>query len=329
MRLCGYDPRFAILINMLMKKSVFSLLTACGLVFGAGVPDGYTLIMGDEFDQGVLNTDNWSKFDYNQNAPNINWAQFGSNDDAMYVFDNEAGTLNLKARYGDYTSQKDQTGANDTYAAGQIYSNLAFQYGYVEVRARMESAYGLWPAIWLYTTDGSKGGEIDMLEHLNYAGAYYTTTHGSYNTTCVSYNGTRAEWHTYGMLWEPGRITMYLDGNQVVSWTNTATHDKEGNLFRLRLTQQIAGSWVGYSAETMLNSEALQNQVNNNYDDDGNLIDSDGKDYEIDYVRIYQKTEQPVLLSLRGSSAVSVPEPASASLCLLALAALSGRRRRR
>lgn len=311
-----------------------------GIAPGNYAPEGYSLVMGDEFNSGSLNKDIWGKFDYN--AATSNWVQFMSQDDDMYVCDAEAGTLNLKARYGDYSSQwknlkqGDAYASGNTFASGAIYTKLAFQYGYVEVRARMDSAWGLWPAIWLYTTDGSKGGEIDMLEHLNYSGSYYITTHGdgSYHTTCVSYEGTRADWHTYGMLWEENCITMYLDGRQVARWTGLPTHDKEGNLFRLRLTQQIGGDWVGYSAESMMNNTAMQNYINNNYDDDGNLIDSDGKDYEIDYVRIYQKTEEPALLkasqvALSSYAAVAVPEPATTTLSLLALASLATRRRRK
>lgn len=321
-----------------MKKIAMAMLAFCGLAGAAGVPDGYTLVMGDEFNSGSLNTDNWGKFDYD--SATSNWVQFMSRDDDMYVCDTEAGTLNLKARYGDYSSQwkslqGDPYAEGKTFAAGAIYSKLEFQYGYVEVRARMDSAWGLWPAIWLYTTDGSKGGEIDMLEHLNYSGSYYITTHGnnSYHTTCVSYGGTRADWHTYGMLWEKNCITMYLDGQQVVQWTGLPAHDIEGNMFHLRLTQQIGGDWVGYSANAMMSTPGIQNNINNNYDDDGNLIDSNGKDYEIDYVRIYQKTEEPAMLmaspmSLRSSAAVSVPEPATATLSLLALASLAVRRRR-
>lgn len=136
------------------------------------------------------------------------------------------------------------------------------------------------------------------------------------------------------MLWEENCITMYLDGQQVATWTGLPAHDIEGNMFRLRLTQQIGGDWVGYSADTMMNTPALQNTINNNYDDDGNLIDSDGKDYEIDYVRIYQKTESSALLmaspmSLLSSAAVTVPEPATATLSLLALVSLAARRRRK
>lgn len=322
-----------------MKKTIFTLLSLCGIALGDYAPSGYTLVMGDEFDSGSLNSDNWGKFEYN--SATSNWVQFMSRDDDMYVCDAEAGTLNLKARYGEYSSQwknlnqGDAYASGNTFASGAIYTNLAFQYGYVEVRARMDSAWGLWPAIWLYTTDGSKGGEIDMLEHLNYSGSYYITTHGnnSYHTTCVSYEGSRADWHTYGMLWEENSITMYLDGRQVVQWTGLPTHDIEGNMFRLRLTQQIGGGWVGYSGADMMSNSGIQNNINNNYDDEGKLIDSDGKDFEIDYVRIYQKSDissQYMLatMSLEDDSYAVVPEPATATLSLLALAALAARRRR-
>lgn len=37
------------------------------------------------------------------------------------------------------------------YLTGGIYSwrKLAFQYGRIEIRARLDQAYGMWPAIWM------------------------------------------------------------------------------------------------------------------------------------------------------------------------------------
>ena len=62
---------------------------------------------------------------------------------------------------------------------------MAFQYGKIEIRAKLESAQGAWPAIWMLAEqkkygDYPRNGEIDIMEHLNYDTIIYQTTHSYY-----------------------------------------------------------------------------------------------------------------------------------------------------
>lgn len=93
--------------------------------------------------------------------------------------------MTLWGKYGDYTTQTNQTAPAKTYACGGVYSlkTFSFQYGYVEVRARFDCVQGVWPAIWMMPKSDSigwpVGGEIDIMEHLNYEGRVYQTIHWS------------------------------------------------------------------------------------------------------------------------------------------------------
>ncbi|MFT3704737.1 MAG: glycoside hydrolase family 16 protein [Agriterribacter sp.] len=48
-----------------------------------------------------------------------------------------------------------------------------WKYGRIEVRAKLPSGKGLWPAIWMLSSDNAYGdwpqtGEIDIMEHVGY-----------------------------------------------------------------------------------------------------------------------------------------------------------------
>lgn len=292
-------------------------LLGSGLAAFAGVPEGYNLVFSDEFNGSSLDTSKWKKYDY-VNWNNVpDWRKYNSRDDALYVFN--GNSLSLKAAYGDYTSQADQAGKNDTYACAAITSQgkFSFQYGYVEVRARFDIANGMWPAIWLLSDNGATwpaGGEIDIMEHLNRDPDIHQTIHynnSSGNRTSQTANpeyGALYGWHKFGMLWTEYCIKMYLDDKEIASFSSNSSNwpfDDEGNEFYLILSNQIGGEWVG---NTM-----TPEGINNTYDANNELASTNGKNFSIDYVRVYQ-----------------IPEPSSFGMLLGAsVLALSALRRRR
>lgn len=312
-----------------MKISKF-FYGACALIVVSGVTFGddytgwqqkypeWTLAFSDEFTGTTLDTTKWNKIDYvDWNV--ADWRKYQSRDDELVTMNGD-GTVSLWGKYGDYTSQTDQTGANDTYACGGIFTNqtFTFQYGYVEVRAKFDSATGAWPAIWMMPTAGPwpQTGEIDIMEHLNYQGVVYQTVHynnaaGSHvSNTTVNNDGTssayfttqedKAAFHTYGVEWTPESVIFFMDGKATLTLNaqeNNANwpFNKENNPYYLLLDMQLGGSWV-----------------QENYTKDIAIPDN-GVAMTIDYVRVYSL----------------IPEPTTATLSLLALAGLAARRRRK
>lgn len=64
----------------------------------------------------------------------------------------------------------------------------AFHRGRIEVRARLHGARGAWPAIWTLPYEIDKyvwpmGGEVDIMERLNYDSIVYQTVHSHYTYT--------------------------------------------------------------------------------------------------------------------------------------------------
>ncbi len=300
------------------------LLIGLTLTAASALADDYTgwqntnpqweLVFSDDFNGTALDTAKWNRIDYvNWNVSD--WRKYQSRD-AELVTMNGDGTVSLWGKYGDFTSQADQTGANSTYACGGIFTDktFTFQYGYVEVRAKFDCAQGAWPAIWMMPTAGPwpQTGEIDILEHLNYEGIVHQTLHyndanGNKTTSgTVNSNGTstayftseqdKAAFHTYGVEWTPDQVSFLMDGQKTLTVNADPNNpnwpfNMENNPYYLMLDMQLGGSWVGAIGDI-----------------------GDGVAMTLDYVRVY--------------SAPAVPEPTSALLCLSGLAALSCRRRR-
>ena len=148
---------------------------------------------------------------------------------------------------------------------------FSFQYGRLEVRARVPEAQGFWPAAWLMgnniaTVNWPACGEQDVLERVNgpgspdwNAGSIHGTgfTGGTGLGTLYDFsNGTTAAaWHTYGMIWSRGSVAYYIDDptHPYATYTTSSLSSLSGagwpfdagqsNFILLNLA--VGGSWPG------------------------------------------------------------------------------------
>ncbi len=111
----------------------------------------------------------------------------------------------------------------------------AWQYGRIDVRAKLPQGQGTWPAIWMMPEENSYGswaasGEIDILEAVNLGVPCGSCPGGIENTilgtlhfggqwpdnelasTEIALPGSIDEFHTYSVIWEEGRIIWLVDG---------------------------------------------------------------------------------------------------------------------
>ena len=144
------------------------------------------------------------------------------------------GLLKITAKKEPYTDQ----GITKQYTSARLNSKFAFLYGRVDIRAKIPTNQGTWPALWMLgknvnedgayfdaqfgTTDWPACGEIDIMEHgitpsqpLNYVQSALHTLSSFGNTTNIG--GTLAnnlgnDFHVYSMNWSPNQITFLLDG---------------------------------------------------------------------------------------------------------------------
>jgi beta-glucanase (GH16 family) len=167
---------------------------------------------------------------------------------------------------------------------------FSFQYGRVEVRARVPEAQGLWPAVWtlgntIATANWPASGEQDILERVNAAqtpDVNYGSIHGTGFTgtnlgTAYHFPAgqTAADWHTYGMIWKPGSVAYYIDdpAHPYATYTTSSLAGLSGAVWPfdngqsnfLLINLAVGGSWPGSpTAATPFPSEL-----------------------DVDYVRIY------------------------------------------
>ncbi len=109
---------------------------------------------------------------------------------------------------------------------------FSFQYGRIEIVAKVPSGKGTWPALWMMPEESRHGrwpksGEIDIMEHVgNEPNKLYTCLHTEkynhrlkeqYDRT-VTIDGMVSDFHTYALTWEKNRITYAVDGKTVTTY---------------------------------------------------------------------------------------------------------------
>ena len=115
------------------------------------------------------------------------------------------------------------------FLSGRLESekHVGFKYGMIEVRAKIPSTEGTWPAFWMLgmnhsEVDWPRCGEIDILEAA-FAGARIGSAFGSLHsypdngfgvskTIYPDFLKLYSEYHTFGMLREPDQIKFLFDG---------------------------------------------------------------------------------------------------------------------
>jgi beta-glucanase (GH16 family) len=114
------------------------------------------------------------------------------------------------------------------YSSGMVTTRKSFdfKYGYVQVVAKLPGGTGTWPALWLLPTTRRWPPEIDIMENWGSEHRIQTTfiwsgggTVEQAFKTLVSSSSLSSRYHTYGLLWEPGSLTWYLDGKVVDTYT--------------------------------------------------------------------------------------------------------------
>jgi beta-glucanase (GH16 family) len=254
-------------------------------------PEYDYLVWSDEFEvDGAVNPANW----YHQTLlPN---GQSWYNGEIQHYTDRQDnstvsdGTLKIIGKKETYTDQ----GVTKEYTSARLNAKFAFQYGKVEVRAKLPAGVGTWPAIWTLgknidengaywsnqgygTTPWPACGEIDIMEHWgsnqNYVQSAIHTPSSHGNTVNLGGQiipGASTAFHTYTLLWYPEKMVFHVDG--VIHYTYEP--------------EEINDDTWPFNAEQylLLNFAFLPNI------DPGFLLDT----LEIDYVRIYQTAPQNV-----------------------------------
>ncbi len=165
------------------------------------------------------------------------------------------------------------------YTSARIKSeNLyEFTYGRVEIRAKLPSAGGTWPALWALGADFDEvgwpaTGEIDIMEHVgNNANTTSSALHylgnfgGNAVTDDTSVPTATTEFHNYTVEWTPDSIKFVVDDELIhLSFENNATTPFNKDFFFI---MNIAmGGTLGGTIDGAFTEDTM----------------------EVDYIRVYQ-----------------------------------------
>lgn len=242
-------------------------------------PSGYNLVFSDEFNSYSLDKNKWnSSYRWGPSwiingekqyyVDRVNNPDFGH---SPFEFDGNHMTISAVR-----TPEHLKSSANwQPYLSGALttYNKFKMRYGYVEMRAKLPKGRGLWSAFWLlHQNDNDRRPEIDVVEYIGDKPEMVYNTYHHYENwnlrSSPSYEAPGPDYsqnfHTFGMKWEPGKITWYVDGQERNSHSdgNVAWED-----MYLLVNLAVGGWWPG--------------------EPDGNT--EFPARYQIDYIRAYQK----------------------------------------
>ena len=185
------------------------------------------LIWSDEFDTpGAPDPSKWG-YDIGAGGWGNNELQYYTNRLENAAVSN--GTLKIVLKAESFS------GSNYTSARILTRGKFSFQYGKVEVRAKLPAGGGTWPAIWsLGNNFGTVGwpacGEIDIMEHVgNQLNKIFGTLHhpghsgGNADGGFTVISNATTEFHKYGMEWSPTSIKFSVDDVVYYTFANNSS----------------------------------------------------------------------------------------------------------
>lgn len=283
-----------------MKKKIFwlTLLCSCMQMLPMAAQDEWKLVWSEEFNSdGPYNREVWEA---EQGFVRNHEAQWYQEDNARQ----ENGCLVIEAKKERRNNPTYKTeGRRDwrserefiEYTSSSLTTrrSFSFLYGRLEVRAKIPTGGGAWPAIWLLGKDmpWPSCGEIDVMEYYRIKGVphilanaawgnnqQYSAVWDSKAVPFSHFTEKDSRWaekfHIWRMDWNAEAIRIYLDDEL---------------LNEIPLSQTVNGSIGQHLNPFMRPQYLLLNLAIGG--DNGGKIDNEAlpMKYEIDYVRVYQQ----------------------------------------
>jgi beta-glucanase (GH16 family) len=247
----------------------------------ASIPNN--LVWSDEFNGNAVDESNWT-FEIGRGMNG-----WGNQELQYYTKENATvanGLLTITAKKESYR------GAQYTSTRIKTQGKREFQYGRIEVRAKVPYGQGIWPAFWtlghdIDTVGWPKCGEIDILEMVGggqggersvlrddtvVSSVHYEQTDGQHwhngATHTIDTGILHDGFHTYSIIWDENYIYSFIDGVQYGAQqiSDANRYDEFHKPHFLLLNLAVGGIWPGYPDKYTTFPQV----------------------YQIDYVRVYQ-----------------------------------------
>ncbi|MEL7534201.1 MAG: glycoside hydrolase family 16 protein [Bacteroidota bacterium] len=243
--------------------------------------ESYTMVWSEEFEAPEIDLNTWT-FEIGDGCDR-NICGWGNNELEYYTDrDDNAfireGSLVIQAK-------EERFQGYDYTSARMVTKNKAdFRYGRIDIRAKLPKGQGIWPAIWMLSTDDSFGGwprsgEIDIMELIGnkpnevlgtvhyghdfwrYKSAYYQLEQGDFSL----------DYHTFSLLWREDCLRFMVDdqlyGDPISPSTTLPTGYPFNEKFHMILNIAVGGNLPG--------------------NPDGSTVFP--QEMEVDYIRVYQE----------------------------------------
>jgi beta-glucanase (GH16 family) len=207
----------------------------------ADLPGEWVKTLDENFDGNKLNEKLWTpRFPWDGPQPGQLQRYAPEN---VTVADGNA-VFKVEKKFGHENNDPKLGTRNYTSGLIQSYDKWSQLYGYFEARIKVPYVRGLWPAYWMMPDRGAASGldtwrrrdtgkgamEIDIMEILSEWGPGrnsvavhwdgYGSEHKQWGTSQIYFGTTPDDYHVYGLLWEPGKLTWYVDGKKVAELLN-------------------------------------------------------------------------------------------------------------
>lgn len=236
----------------------------------APAADFTKLVWFDEF-----NTDgapDAAKWNYDLGKGDNGW---GNNEKQNYT--NSSTNVIVQGGSLKITAKKEASGGSE-YSSTRLKTDgkFSFTYGKIEIKAKLPTGAGTWPAIWMLgqnyaTKPWPACGEIDIMEHVgNNQNVILSTLHypghsgGNGVTGSKTIPNVSTEFHVYKTVWSPASVQTFVDDQLIHSVPNDGTLPFNSDFF-LILNVAMGGN-LGGNIDPAFTQSSM----------------------EIDYVRVYQ-----------------------------------------
>ena len=275
--------RFSVVISFLF---ISLLIIGCKQSKNESDSKFSNLVWFDEFDgNGAINSEKW--FHQTELPSGGDWYggllnHYTNRIENSFVKD---GILNIVAKKEVFNDQ----GEIKEYTSARLNSKFAFTYGRVEVRAKLPTGIGTWPAIWMLNKNIDEPGaywqkqgfgstywpvcgEVDIVEHWGNRQNYIQSavhTESSAGDDVVNLGGKVLEnvshqFHIYSMEWYEDKMVFAVDGEVYYTYQPEIKN---------------SSTWPFISDQYLLLNIAIEPDIDSSFEQ---------STMEIDYLRVYQ-----------------------------------------
>lgn len=283
------------MITSIVASSLFLILSSCSKkdTPGGSIPPPVVVKPVDK-EWTFETTPTWAdEFDYSGAPNSAKWGYdiggdgWGNNE--LQYYTNSINNASVENGVLTITARKENMNGKEYTSARVISKGKGdFLYGRFEIKAKLPTGKGTWPAIWMLPTDWAyggwpKSGEIDIMEHVGYDqdNVHVTVHTEAYNHSIGTQNGKQkvvagasTDFHTYRVDWTPYAIRGFIDGEKMYEFINEGKgsavwpFDKR---FHLLLNVAFGGNWGGAQG---VDPSVLPQKM------------------DVDYVRVYKLIEK-------------------------------------